>query len=152
MSADQTHPGSWYLDNDLLQQDSSGKLLEFRKQKHQLPCSFWVLSKETSALTTSKHPNELRSLETFQFVFCCKTFHTVTHLWVKTKNTQAGCSGEGIESQEQELPQLCSQLRISQYEKTCCDMQHFSSCPFPSLDIYRNWDSNTRSVLTSVSI
>lgn len=41
---------------------------------------------------------------------------------------------------------------LSQFDKTCCDMQHFSPCPSPSLDIYRNWDSNTWLVLTSVSV
>lgn len=41
---------------------------------------------------------------------------------------------------------------LSQFDETCCDMQHFPPGPSPSLDIYRKWDSNTWSILTSVSV
>lgn len=36
---------------------------------------------------------------------------------------------------------------LSEFNRTCCDMQHFSPCPSLSLDIYRHWDSSTWSVL-----
>lgn len=139
--ADQTHLCNWHIDNAQVSVSTS------------FPAASGCYPRKCEPLWQLNIPTGQGPWKHFNLVFVAKHFTlSLTFVWKQKKHTNRLFRWRHSTTGARASTVLFTTIKdLSQFDKTCCDT-HFSPCPSPSLHIYSNWDSNTWSVLTSISV